>query len=153
MSLKWSKKFGFGNWPTVELCDDDEFLVLVTCDGIWIVGFHLSSLINVFFYLEFVKFTLNALGIVFVKWYFEFKTLWIWWKCRWSYAYDDKLGFRYAIALLVLLEVLTSLEGTFSGKENWKLAFWITLAGISCDNLCSLLLTFMLWLIMSWASF
>ena len=67
--------------------------------------------------------------------------------------YDDKLGFSYAIALLVLLEVLTSPEGTFSAKENWKSASRITFAGISCDNLCSLLLTFMLWLIMSWASF
>ena len=50
------------------------------------------------------------------------------------------------------LEVLTSPEGTFSAKENWKSASWITLGGISCDNLCSLLLTFLLWLIMSWAS-
>ena len=59
----------------------------------------------------------------------------------------------FAIALLVLLEVLTSPKGTFSAKENWKFASWITLARISYDNLYSLLLTFMLWLIMSWAPF
>ena len=47
------------------------------------------------------------------------------------YVYDDKLGFRFAIALLVLLEVLTSPEGTFSAKENWKPASWIAFAGIS----------------------
>ena len=92
-----------------------------------------------------MKFTLNALGTVFVKWYSEFKTLWIWWKRRWSYVYDDKLGFR-CLPLLYWFcwkcLQLTSPEGRFSAKENWKSASWITLTEISCDNLCSLLLTF-----------
>ena len=54
------------------------------------------------------------------------------------YVYDDKLGFRFAIHS-VQKRIGNHLLG-FHSQE-------------SVDNLCSLLLTFMLWLIMSWASF